>query len=117
MLWRPTKRERLRVRVCVGSDLNAAPLGSFTRIPERTCDVDLFGQRHVALAHGRQHGGVVHQPADVVVHHGLPEVLVVQDVGEDERPYGGHACTEVRRSRPRRTLLNLLVPKRHKTHD
>lgn len=49
-----------------------------------TCDVDLFGQSDVALSHSRKHHCVVNQPADVVVHHNLPQVLIIQDVGEDE---------------------------------
>lgn len=46
----------------------------------RTRDVDLLGQRNVALSHSRQHGRVVNQPADVVVDHNLLQVLKVQDV-------------------------------------
>lgn len=56
----------------------------------RTRDVDLLGQRDVALSHSRQHGRVVNQPADVVVDHNLLQVLKVQDVWEDEWTCGGH---------------------------
>ena len=47
---------------------------------EQTSDVDVPGQCDVALPHSRQDSGVVHQPADVVVHHNLTQVLMVQDV-------------------------------------
>lgn len=62
-----------------------------------TCDVDLFRQCHILLPYSRQHSRVVDQPADVVVDHDLPEVLPVQDVGEDEWTCGerGHAVVSV----------------------
>lgn len=50
-----------------------------------TRDVDLSGQRDVALSDSGQHGRVVDQPVDVVVDHDLLEVFIVEDVGEDER--------------------------------
>lgn len=50
-----------------------------------TGDVDGSGEGHVGLADGAEQGAVVDQPSDAVVHHDLPQVLVVQNVRVDER--------------------------------
>lgn len=49
-----------------------------------TGDVHRTRQSHVGFPHRAEEGAVVDQPCDAVVHHDLPQVLVVQDVGVDE---------------------------------
>lgn len=54
--------------------------GCFGEICRLTGDVDGACQGHVGLPHSTEEGAVVNQPRDAVVHHDLPQVLVVQDV-------------------------------------
>lgn len=49
-----------------------------------TGDVDGAREGDVSLSNGAEQGAVVNQPGDAVVHHDLPQVLVVQDVRVDE---------------------------------
>lgn len=46
-----------------------------------TSDVHGSGQGHICFAHRTEQGTVMKQPGDAVVHHDLPKVLVIQDVG------------------------------------
>ncbi len=45
-----------------------------------TGDVNRACQGHVSLSNSTEESAVVNQPSDAVVHHNLPQVLVVQDV-------------------------------------
>lgn len=50
-----------------------------------TSDVNGAGQGHVSFSNSTEEGAIVNQPSDAVVHHNLPQVLVVQDVRIYER--------------------------------
>lgn len=52
--------------------------------PRPTSDVHRTRQGHVGFPHGAEQRAVVEHPADAVVDHDLPQVLVVQDIRVDE---------------------------------
>lgn len=54
--------------------------------PSLTSNVNGACQSHVSLSYSTEKSAVVNQPSDAVVYHNFPEVLVVQDVGVNERP-------------------------------
>lgn len=58
--------------------------GEEKRGAQRTCDVDGSGQLEVGFSHSTEHGAVMHQPGDAVIHHQLLQVLVIQYISIHE---------------------------------
>lgn len=79
MLWSPAGERRASAFALLARAASAGPDSGLTG------DVDRARQGHVGFSDGAEEGAVVHQPGDAIIHHDLPEVLVVQDVCIYER--------------------------------
>lgn len=82
---------------CVNLEQTTSFIRTYTVLPQAsagvmnskllslTSNIDSSGQRDVCLSNSTEQSAVVEQPSYPIIHHYLPQILVVQDIRVDER--------------------------------